>query len=411
MPVLGITTPIEFVEEEWAKLARAWRAMHPTDRDYVLQAKLDAMRASGRLRLFPDIPDWDEILRLGRVPIHLTPAEIAARRRRIIARIRRTPAPPVAQATASVINAIDDVQDLASFAGLALRLILRAAPRVAVRAVPLLGWAATASDVLNLLSFLTLTAGAAVAIRTEGPLAGAAQLGGTVIARQALKNELWSLLRRNRHARVRPAALSDTLRRLYASDAKLPPAAAARAARLLGKRVALTEVIESAQALETLTGYGLSLGALMGYLTDLSWGLYHGLARAAHAGAQTLKRALTDAPPHEWIIGSRQGDPDWRTFREPWSVGPAHLWRTQRRDLPTPPDVLQTTHEAPATVPAPYCWVVLDIHHPAYPREPDSVHSYSHFPVGRWSATYRQALADFGQRGYILQVRPTVDGY
>lgn len=414
MPVLGITTPVEFWTDEWDKLARAWRLLNPTERDRQLQEHLNKLRDEGKLQLYPELPGWDDILKTGRVPLHLTAAEIKARRKHIQTRIQQTTTPPALQAISSVTNAIDDVQDLASFAGLVARLILRAAPRVAVRAVPVLGWIATASDVLNLLGFLTLTAGAAIGVRTEGPLGGAAAIAGPAFTKAALKRELWTMLRRNRNKPARAVALSKHLQELFKADYKVPTGISAKHAALLGKRLGFSEIIEGAQAVETLTGYGISLGAVMGFLSDAAWALYRDVSKVPDALLGALADQLARDAPAEHFLSYQDTTPE----AVDWSInngeGPTyHAWDQgwRRGDFPgvTAWRAL-TNYGGLAIPPGKYCYKALWIHHPAYPKSPDSVIEFIVSNNDFTSPQIQDTIARYGTGGGIVIQEPTVNG-
>jgi hypothetical protein len=373
VPVAGLITPFEFATDEWDKLARAWRLLNPSDRDLQIRRQLDQMRDDGRLKLYPELPGWDDILRLGAVPPGMTEADIKARRKRIAARIRQSTTPPAQQAIANVINAIDDVQDLASFAGLAARMVLRAAPRVAARFVPILGWVATASDVLNLLSFLALTGGIALGIRSEGPLAGATAIAGPAFVKAALKREMWTMLRRSAFKNVRSNALTDTLAELFAQRRAAQAANVARYGAVIGKPLRFTELLEAGQALETLTGYGISLGAIMGFLSDASWALYRDVIRSPISRLTPLTQAIAKAAPPEWVILDPKDELKPVHLDQQEGPGPAwDLW------MGSPPRYAFSSQLLGELVPEAgtlgvFCYFAKWIQHPNYPREPDSL--------------------------------------
>lgn len=411
MPVLGITTPIEFATGEWDKLARAWRNLNPTQRDLELERHINELRDQGKIKLYPELPGWDDILRTGRVPAGATPEEIAARRKRVIARIRQSTTPREQQAVANVINAIDDVQDLASFAGLVARLVLRAAPRVAARFIPVLGWVATASDVLNLLSFLTLTGGVALGIRSEGVLGGAAAIAGPTFVKAALKREMWTMLRRSAFKGARPRALSQQLSTLFAAKTKLPTGYGTRYAAVIGKRVGFGEILEAGQAIETLTGYGLSLGAVMGYLSDAAWALYRDVAKVPHHLVGALKGEVQRAAPPEWFMVPEE---DTAIAWDPVAAngpGPTHVaWSKRYADRTFPTGNTGNLAVDPKTKPR-WCYFYTWVQHPRYPSQPDSVAWYLHtnFPPSDETMVAERRWAS--EVDLILTARPTVDGY
>jgi hypothetical protein len=410
MPVAGITTPIEFATSEWDKLARAWRNLNPTDRDKEIARHLDKLRDQGKLRIYPELPGWDDVLRAGREPSGLTEAELRARRKRITTRIQQSVTPKDQQAVANVINAIDDVQDLTSFTGLVARLVLRAAPRVAARFVPVLGWIATASDVLNLLSFLTLAGGAALGIHTHGALGGVAASAGPAFARAALKREMWTALRRGRFKQIRAHAAGHVLRDLFDPRRKLAALTSGRGAGLLGKRVGLTEIIEGAQAVETLTGYGLSLGAIMGYLSDFSWALYRDVVAIPAGRIAPLLGAITKTAPEEFLILDDQDIPKIVPFDLPFGYGPTYQEFVKRHQNNETNGVPWAYYGRTKDQKPPYCYYASWIQHPDFPRVPHSVVYYWAGDYSPNSTTMNYARQRFSEIDLILTARPTV-GY
>lgn len=141
-------------------------------------------------------------------------------------RTRESPVPDVLQWIPSVITTLDDAQDLL-FTGLVLAKPLLT--RLPTRLIPGLGWVLTANDALNL---------------------GTAVLGSTLAGRGP-----------------KPKAIK-TLVDLSSSKARR----VGRVADFLTTSQWLGFAIQAPQAAESLTGYGLQLGALMGAISDSVWG-------------------------------------------------------------------------------------------------------------------------------------------
>jgi hypothetical protein len=142
-----------------------------------------------------------------------------------------SPMPEAIRWIPSVINMLDDIEDLASTLLTLARPLLRKLP---TRFVPILGWVLLATDVVNL---TTATLGVAAGGR-----------GGKRVIANASK-----FFGKNR---VRPTA---------------------RVAQFLGKFPILSFALQSPQALENITGFGLRLGGIMGMLSDTFWGFLRSL--------------------------------------------------------------------------------------------------------------------------------------
>jgi hypothetical protein len=421
VPILGITTPVEFAEAEWDKLARGWKGLNPTERDKRLQAHLDELRDAGQLPSYPEIPGWQDIIKTGRAPANLTKAELAVRRKLVIARINRSITPPSQRALSSILTAIDDVQDLASFAGLVSRLIIRAAPRVLGRFVPVVGWIMTAADVLNFLTLITTGMGAVIGLQEGGPLGAAASQGAQVFTKIALKRELWRALRRTPIKAVRRSALSGQLTYMFSTKYKLPYPVAQKYAAIVGRRVGIGELIEAGQAVQTLTGYGLSLGALMGYLSDWAWANYRDISTGRGPIYTALAKEIGKQAPAEFILDELRPQPVPFDFSKRWGLGPAyesylaHQFPT-KPPPPYSPDLyafvnhlgyynltgfifgpLDLTDQPDAALDT--CVFTLWPGHPDYPLQPNSIVFFDAQPraiVARLWDRYTEIVTHFG---------------
>lgn len=132
------------------------------------------------------------------------------------------------------------------------RAVLGVAGRLAARFVPVLGWVILASDLLNLLSFLSMMATPTYALLCEGPSKAIAAGVPAALFKQALKRETW------RAHKLNPFSMEARATR------------ALRAAPRLPNRYNLLEVL---QTTDQLFGMGISLGGLMGLVQDVGYGV------------------------------------------------------------------------------------------------------------------------------------------
>jgi hypothetical protein len=176
------------------------------------------------------IPQWDDI-------VHLTPNEfkapgqIKAEKKEALTRILESPAPEWAREYSSVMTWIDNVQDTASLVIPAISMLVRVAPKVFGRLLPIAGWMLLGYDLLNIANAIG-----------RAPLAG---LKGKRAACQYVKGNPFTktaqFLRKERIKNYKPG---------------------------------LSDLIQAAQVLDQFTGAGLSLGGIMGAITDSIFGAY-----------------------------------------------------------------------------------------------------------------------------------------
>jgi hypothetical protein len=255
VPVLGTITPIEFAHDEWTLLVKAWRGLNPDQKEQRIRAHIERLRAEGRLPDWPTLPGIDDILRLPARERNRTLTELKEDRKNRIIRIQQSATPPELRALGSVVNALDDAEDLLSFFSVIGRLAIRAAPRVLGRFVPILGWALTASDILNVLVAIMQGAAVAKGFELHGLTGAAAQAAGPYAVKAVFKNELWEMLRIGRRKFVRAIGINTPVKQLISRG----------------------DILESLQATDTLWGVGISLGAIVGYFQDLAWSLQRGV--------------------------------------------------------------------------------------------------------------------------------------
>lgn len=190
--------------------------------------------------------------RAGRNP-NLTADQIAniERRRSIRERIQSSAQPETAKNWGRVLTWLDDAQDLFSLLAFTGRFTTKLAPRLLGRLIPGLGWVLLAGDILKLLTLISsLIAPFFVAAChgiTTGILGGmpAMMMGN---AAKLLGHGITGLNPFSRAARL------------------------ARAAKFSGRLFRFGEILEMAQAAKTLTGYGLTLGGLVGMVQEVFYG-------------------------------------------------------------------------------------------------------------------------------------------
>lgn len=212
--------------------------------------------------------------RAGRPP-NLTPDQITniERRRSIREKIQSSPQPETARNWAKVLTWLDDAQDLfalvafggrlaATLGGLkfggtlggklvGLQVAGRIAPRILGRMIPGLGWVLLAGDILKLLTLISSLIAPFFVAACHGLSTGALGAMPSLMMGNALKlagHGITSLNPFSRVARLR------------------------RVARFGGRLFRFGEMIEIAQAMKTLTGYGLTLGGLVGMFQEIYYG-------------------------------------------------------------------------------------------------------------------------------------------
>lgn len=214
------------------------------------------------------VPGWDQVIKLGPAPVLLPehwanyfasertgqpskndPA-ITYRIGQILAMkeaARTSALPGWSRSIGEIMTAIDNVQDLASTLATIGRLAIWAAPRVGLRAVPVVGWIVLAGDILNLMNFFGMVAMPLYALLCSGPREAIAAGIPAAVLKAALCREAWTMSRLNPFSRK---------------------ARAARRLRSMGRLPGFSNLIEVAQVTDSFFGYGLSLGALYGSVME-----------------------------------------------------------------------------------------------------------------------------------------------
>jgi len=214
------------------------------------------------------IPGWDDVVKLGpqvragssdwseyfkaqredRAP-NLDASIVSAIEKRLAARDANASSaqPEWSRSWGQVMTALDNVQDLLSTVATVGRLTLWAAPKLASRALPGIGWVILASDLLNLLGFFGMVAMPLYALLCQGPRQALLAGVPAAVLKNALCKEVWTQASRNPFSR----------------KARL-----ARNLRAAGRLPSIGNLIEVAQTTESLFGWGLSLGSLYAAAMD-----------------------------------------------------------------------------------------------------------------------------------------------
>lgn len=169
--------------------------------------------------------NYDKVIKTGKKEKQLTPEQY----KKYIEYLRNKSAlPKFLQWIPSVINAIDDAQDLVSTALFLARPLLRKLPQ---RFVPYAGWALTAVDAANITN----------------------QVLGSIVIPGLSKADFYKEYRR-----IKQQTKDPTLRfRDWIKKTKW--------------RGKVGFLLQAAQAAETITGYGLSLGPIIGAVEETLW--------------------------------------------------------------------------------------------------------------------------------------------
>jgi hypothetical protein len=174
------------------------------------------------------LPDWRDILQLQNDPVF---GDRDKRDRTADARdaLMRSPTPPRLQEIGELLTTLDDIQDEAA----TLAIVLMIAEKLAGRAIPGVGWVATAADALNVIYALSSKA-------TGSSLPG----------------------RRGKRAAVDKAkasggGLSSRLEEMRRSGSL---------------KIGIGDILQGLQATDSMFGVGIQIGGIMGFLQDAFWG-------------------------------------------------------------------------------------------------------------------------------------------
>lgn len=261
-----------------ARVARAQLAVRverPKEPTINIPAWNDVVRTGPRTTVTPE--DWaiqKHFERAGlRSPLSSDVQEAIAARREMSRRMRNSAIPEYQQGVAAMATAVDNVQDAALTASVAARV-----------AIPLLGkigpWLAPAvlalGNIATLLNWIGLgifAFGVGYALACQGPRAALAQAAVPKLAGFGFKG-LRAVLPRMRGM---PMTGYDNWQKGHIAAAMFgSPAGRAltntRASRWARMQIGFGEALQAAQVAADLTGYGLSLGAVMGFAGETTYG-------------------------------------------------------------------------------------------------------------------------------------------
>lgn len=174
------------------------------------------------------------------------------RRKDIRDRIQSSATPETAKNWTNVLTWLDDAQDLFSLVAFGGRIAGKLMPRILGRLIPGLGWILLGSDILKLLTLLATLLQPFFVAMCHGLKTGIFGALPPLVMGNAAKLIGHGLTGLNPFSRA---------------------ARLARAAKFTGKLFRFGEALEMAQALKTLTGYGLTLGGIMGTITESAYAL------------------------------------------------------------------------------------------------------------------------------------------
>lgn len=176
------------------------------------------------------IPQWDDVIHL--VPNALkTTEQIKAEKKEGLTRILESPAPEWARDYASVMTWIDNIQDTASVVYPLLKLLTKVAPKAMGKVLPIIGWLTAGYDILNLLN----------------------AIGRAPLTPMKSKRAVCKAYRQNP----------------FSKEARY-----SRISNIKNWKPNIADAIQAAQVSDQFTGFGLSLGGIMGTITDAIFGAY-----------------------------------------------------------------------------------------------------------------------------------------
>ena len=198
------------------------------------------------------IPKWDDIIHW-KLPAVMTPEEIKEKKRRQFAQILGSPSTDWMRSYASVMTKLDDIEDAATTVAVAGMLLVKYLPRVLSRFVPILGWVLLGKDLLNLV----------------------VALGRTPMSPMGAKRAHCEMFKDNPFGKKAQKRRAENVRKFKPSFGNL---------------------LEVLQTSDIVAGIGLSLGAVVGVVTDSIAGLYR------FSTGQKVSVALTPPPltAHEY---------------------------------------------------------------------------------------------------------------
>lgn len=282
-----------FFEDEEARFVKAFQDMRPenVERQRARLAR-DPERRDAPREI--SIPAWDDVIHLaprltvtreqsreywqariaGR-PAELEPEVILEleRRRGRTEAMRRSTQDEYAQSFGSALTAIDNVQDFAATVSILGRIALWGGQKLGLRAIPGIGTAKTAADVLNTALLVGQTALPVFAFICAGPRAALAAGLATFATRQAFKHTI------SEAARLDPKGTLHDLRprgRITRSFLAAGEAGSAgkqlMTGNALARAIAIGRLLTVAQVTDNLWNVGISLGPIVGGIMEAAYG-------------------------------------------------------------------------------------------------------------------------------------------
>jgi hypothetical protein len=278
-----------FFTEEWERFRQGTRMLDPDAFRLEQQALGRQQRRPGETRTI-NVPGWEDIVKLGpryeatraerdafsverrtgqRASLSAEARHALTEQRAVMERMRTSATPDFAKGIQQILTANDNVQDLLSSMATFGRLALWAGPRlvthlsalhgpagaalasvgakIGLRFTPGLGWLITAADLLNYLGMIGLLSTPIFGLLCAGPTKALAAGLPTWMMRCSLRQEAWKL------AHGGP----------FGRKARLD-----RAMRTRGRLPGMGNLFEVAQTTEQLWGWGMSLGGVVGLMTE-----------------------------------------------------------------------------------------------------------------------------------------------
>lgn len=158
--------------------------------------------------------------------------------------LRRSPTPPALAEVGELLTTLDDLQDEAA----TLAVVLMIAEKLAGRAIPGVGWVATAADALNIIYALAspATGSGLPGSRSKGSGKGGSGLPGKRSKRMAVDK-----------AKHSSGGLGARLEELRRSGSL---------------KIGIGDLLQGLQATDSVFGTGIQLGAVFGFLQEAFWG-------------------------------------------------------------------------------------------------------------------------------------------
>ena len=218
--------------EAWSKLGIGTKERPFEVFPKLKQQEFDALKSdyNNKYGYTVRIPQWNDIVHL--VPNALkSPDVIKAEKKEAFVRILESPAMDWQRTLASVVTFTDNIQDTASVVYPLIKLLNIVAPKAMGKLLPLIGWLSAGYDLLNMATALVSTALLPMTAKR-------------VMCPQFWKNPFSKTARYQRTSHIK------------------------------NWKPNIADAIQAAQVSDQFFGFGLSLGGIMGFLTDSMAGAY-----------------------------------------------------------------------------------------------------------------------------------------